>query len=257
MPAPNIIPMKHFKRAAVIALLIANAACNHQTTSREASNASGSDTVVMPQAGNGAQARVADSIPVPAGMTQLAQATGDLDKDGQPERVIVYDTKKQSDMGTERQVHIFKSAGSAWTLWHRSTGPVLPSDHGGMMGDPFQDLKIQNGCIVIDHFGGSRDKWAYTHRYRFQSGDWYLIGATVRFGAPCETWKDYDYNLSTGTVNATSETEVCDDEGNNQRTDKTAPYSFNKKPATLPRMDGFYPGDNEVKIPGKEDSFYY
>ena len=69
---------------------------------------------------------------------------------------------------------------------YKAIGGVLPSEHGGMMGDPFEGLSIDRKCIVIHHFGGSRDKWKYTHRFRNQNRDWELVGSTIQFGAVCD-----------------------------------------------------------------------
>jgi len=121
------------------------------------------------------------------------------------------------------------------------------------MGDPFEDVRIERGSIVIDHFGGSREKWNYTHRFRFQKGGFELIGASVRFGAPCDYWDHFDYNLSTGRIDIKMEKEDCDNEENN----KEKAFTFTEKKEKLPQMDGFYPGNNEVSHSESGASFYY
>ena len=47
-------------------------------------------------------------IQKPKSFKILEEIEGDLDKDGIPEKVIVYDTKKEIDLGTERQIYIYK-----------------------------------------------------------------------------------------------------------------------------------------------------
>lgn len=194
-------------------------------------------------------------LPAPAGFTKLKEADGDLDKDGIPEHIVVFDTKKETDFGTERQLYIYKKQGQRWKLWHKSTGVVLPSEHGGSIGDPFEGIEVQRGCLVIYHFGGTTSRWTYTHRYRFQHNNWYLIGATINVTNPnCH----YDYNLSTGNINA----DVCLDwkrDANAVGDDSFNCYSISFKylPGNVILMDGFEPGEHEVKIPGKDDSFYF
>ena len=198
----------------------------------------------------------ADNIMTPTGYKKLGQATGDLDKDGQAEQVIVFDTERNGEMGTERDIQIFRNTDDAWELWHTSIGAVLPSEGGGMMGDPFQEVNIENGCIVFSHFGGSRQKWNYIHRFRFQNGTWQLIGATMNYGAPCDSWENLDFNLSTGKINYEKETENCEDGEENRKTVKESKEFSHKLPA-LPNMDGFIPGENELKLTGMENIFYY
>ena len=199
-------------------------------------------------------------IPTPEAFTKLSEAVGNLDKDPTKEKVVVYDTPKETEMGTERQIHIYKADKDGWKLWHKSIGAVLPSQHGGMMGDPFEDISIERGAIVINHFGGSRQKWNYTHRFRRQNGEWQLIGATVNFGALCDYWEDFDYNLSTGKViyKKTEEEDKWNCDGESREGERvTSNQIFTKKLKTLPSMDGFYPGGTEVVLPEGKGSMFY
>ena len=182
----------------------------------------------------------------------LDEIEGDLDKDGVSEKVIVYDTEKETDFGTERQIYIYKKNNDKWKLWKKSIGAILPSQHGGMMGDPFEGIAIERNCIVINHFGGSRQKWNYTHRFRYQSGDFQLIGATVNFGSPCDYFFTFDYNLSNGKINYKKETEDCENENS-----KIEKKKMVRKLETLPTMNGFYPGNTELKFPKSKTTIFY
>ena len=201
------------------------------------------------------QAAPSGNLAAPAGFTKLGEATGDLDKDGTADMAVVFDTGVEGEIGTEREIHIFKQNNGNWELWHKSAGAVMGSQGGGVMGDPFQEVKIENGSLVINHFGGSRSKWTYTHRFRFQNGDWQLIGATSHAGAPCEYFEDVDYNLSTGKIIYTKEIENCDNEEEVKSIKETKDFVI--KAAKMPSMDGFNPGGNELKLPGLESSLYY
>lgn len=183
---------------------------------------------------------------------KLDSAMGDLDQDGVSEKVIVYDTEKVTDMGTERLIRVLKNKNGTWVLWYEAIGAVLPSLHGGMMGDPFEDLAIERNCIVIKHFGGSRHKWNYTHRYRFQHGAFELIGATIIYGSPCDYFETLDYNLSTGKILYSKETEDCDTQSSKMYKD-----GMILKPKNLPKMNGFYPGNNEIIFPKSLNSMFY
>ena len=83
-----------------------------------------------------------------------------------------------------------------------SDAAVLDSDEGGVFGDPFDDLSVDKGTVVISHYGGSRDRWNFTHRYRFQNGRWSLIGLTLGHTdtLDLEHYDSQDINLSTGAV---------------------------------------------------------
>lgn len=178
---------------------------------------------------------------IPNGHTLLTQTSGDLDKDEIDEKIIVLNNGIISDFGEERTILIFKADNGAWKMWERSTGAILPSKNGGMMGDPFQSIKVENGALVINHFGGSRIKWEYTHRFRFQNEKWELIGATSTSYAPCDEQQIFDYNLASGNVIYKDEKLTCSN-GENEKV-KAVRYetNFNYKKNSLPTLDDFDP----------------
>lgn len=188
---------------------------------------------------------------LPKGYEKIGEATGDLTKDGVPEKVLVLNTGKPGDMGDEREIRIYKVENNAWKLWHTSTGAVLSSESGGVFGDPFESIDIASGAIVIKHFGGSRQKWAYTHRFRYQNYTWELIGATIINTDPCEELESFDYNLSSGRVEYRLTKESCDDNGNILSSKTLVKEDFNYRMSSLPKMDGFIIGTVYAKHNGK------
>jgi hypothetical protein len=104
-----------------------------------------------------------------------------------------------------------------------SDDAVLDGDEGGAFGDPFESLALEKGAVVIIHYGGSRDRWGYTHRYRYQSGQWMLIG--LSFGSTdslnLEHFDKHDINLMTGAVDAGKK---GDDEGRSKRPEISGSY---------------------------------
>ncbi|WP_336758162.1 hypothetical protein [Aeromonas hydrophila] len=186
----------------------------------------------------------------------IGEAMGDLDKDGIDEKVIVLDTGLDGEIGTQRTLLIYKKKQDKWVLWHSSQGPILDSTHGGMMGDPFISVDIQRGAIVIDHFGGSRHKWSYIHRYRFNNKSWYLIGATINYGAPCEGFFEFDFNVTTGKATYKTYQDGCDNE------DISPNFKTEQRDISIPvtkpiEMDGFYPGSNKLDIKEIGKEIYY
>lgn len=153
----------------------------------------------------------AQSIPVPAGYTVFDTVTGDLDKDLVPELVVAYNTGPEIDYeSVPRELIIYKRSGKAWKEWKRSSQALYGSQDGGMMGDPYGGMEITNGVLHISQNGGSSWKWGFTDKYRYQNGDFYLIGYTSVDGKPCEYWMDVDFNISTGKMLVTKEYEECE-----------------------------------------------
>lgn len=194
-------------------------------------------------------------LEIPKGHTLLSQVSGDLNKDGVDEKIVVLNNGIISDFGEERTILIFKADNGAWKMWKRTTGAILPSENGGMMGDPFQSIGVENGALVINHFGGSRLKWEYTHRFRFQNNNWELIGAASVAYTPCEEEQTFDYNLSSGNVIYKDFELTC--KNGEKETIKAVNKSviFKDKKSQLPTLDGFDPS-SVYAVDSKTDKCY-
>lgn len=246
---------KTFILFAAAVLLLSACGGNQQEASTEAT-ATTTDTTATAAPEAAPDAATADTVAIPAGMTKLGEASGDLDKDGQAEAVAVFNTGKEDDGGKVRELHVYKKKDGNWDLWKKATGPVMGSESGGVMGDPFQEVKIENGAIVLTQSGGSRYKWTHTHSFRFQDNDWKLIGATYMTGTPCEQWETFDYNLSTGAINYELEKEDCSQSEDNPKVTKST-KTFTNKLKALPSMDGYSAGSNSVELKGTVETFNY
>ena len=63
---------------------------------------------------------------------------------------------------------------SAWT-----PEGVLCSGCGGAFGDPYAGLAFNKQVLTVKHFGGSNWKWTQNYTFRYQGGQWVLIGLTL------------------------------------------------------------------------------
>ncbi|WP_326983751.1 hypothetical protein VUJ46_04200 [Chryseobacterium sp. MYb264] len=179
-------------------------------------------------------------------------AYGNLDDDENDEAAAVYEMPNTDREDAEQVLAIYKKQDGKWKIIYQTSAPLLSSQSGGMMGNPFNGISIAKKCIVINHFGGSRDKWEYTHRYRFQHSDWYLIGASASFGAPCDKMVKFDYNISTGDATYQKTVENCD----NGEKKILQSQKLNKKIAP-PKMNDVIPGDSTFKFPNVKNEIYY
>jgi len=143
---------------------------------------------------------------VPPGWFILRQAKGDLNQDGQEDAALVVANKKEKDSDLREEdmprylLLLFKTT-DGYQLSASSDKAILLKRDGGMLGDPFQELKIERGAVVFNFYGGSRDRWGGLYRFRYQNGDWYLIGKTIDTGdTMLLTNSSDDYNLVTGLL---------------------------------------------------------
>lgn len=150
-------------------------------------------------------------LPIPDNYSVVDSVSGDLDKDSITELVVVYNMGPENDIdGVPRELIIYKLKNNKWTEWKKSDQALYGSRDGGMMGDPFGEIEIKNGILLISQNGGSSWKWGFTDKYRFQDGEFYLIGYSSFAGKLCEYWEDIDFNLSTGKMIIKKEYEECE-----------------------------------------------
>ncbi|OIQ37566.1 MAG: hypothetical protein BM555_00480 [Crocinitomix sp. MedPE-SWsnd] len=185
----------------------------------------------------------------------LSWADGDLDKDGVSEKVVVYSRDLEWESSAPRDLVIYKQTDGEWEEWVNTDNTIGRADEGGMMGDPFGGIAIKNGILEINHSGGSSWKWGNTHKYRFQDGDFYLIGYTGVYGKPCLYWEDRDYNLSTGDCTFTFEAEECEEYAAEEDYGPKREESFNHKMKNLPTLIDMREYSYTFQSPNGED-FY-
>jgi hypothetical protein len=103
---------------------------------------------------------------------------------------------------------------------------AMDTEEGGSFGDPFDDLKIENGVVVISHYGGGgANRWSVTERYRWRQNRWMLIGktyGTINILDLDEEGNAIDTNLSTGFVKRT-DANIFDQRGK-RKPPKTGDY---------------------------------
>lgn len=170
----------------------------------------------------------AQRLNIPENYVLIDSISGDLDNDGISELVVAYNTKPQLDYheNIQRELIIYKLKNSEWVVWKSSLQALYGSTEGGMMGDPFGEIKIENGILTITHQGGSSWKWYVIDKYRYQNEDFYLIGYTSNYGKPCEYFSTVDFNLSTGKLLYKKEFEKC--EGENETSKNELETFFEK-----------------------------
>ncbi|HEU0186250.1 MAG TPA: hypothetical protein VFS27_13095 [Blastocatellia bacterium] len=88
-----------------------------------------------------------------------------------------------------------------------SDAAVLDTEEGGWREDPFSELTINGGVVIIEQRGGGTMQITTTHCYRWQQNRWMLIGFTVtHIYGRADLYESYerDANLSIGLVETSS-----------------------------------------------------
>ncbi len=163
--------------------------------------------VVQPQINTAAQHSTTTPI-IPADAGILKKTEGDLNNDGLPDVVFVFNDEAES--GNEANLHSedvpnrilsiqFQKKGGKYEEVASSTSAIMCKTCGGLLGDPFEGVAIKKGVLIIDHYGGDHDRWGFTDTFRWQNGGFFLIGRTILTADNSLLISEKrDYNLVTG-----------------------------------------------------------
>lgn len=108
---------------------------------------------------------------IPAGFTILDSASGDINKDGIKDLVLVLRNNYENlNADTTRPLLLLQGNGARqYKLLERNDHVVLCMGCGGVHGDPYQGITIKNGYFSIEHFGGSGWRWTRIITFKFDA----------------------------------------------------------------------------------------
>lgn len=155
---------------------------------------------------------------------------GDLNKDGLADKVVVRENGQDSKNPYLLEI-FFKNTDGSYRKVIKSTKAVTPKfPNGGEINDvSLENLEIKNGLLI---FTNQLIRGNYVHKFRFQNGNFELIGFTEN-NASAGYIEYVDYNLSTG---------VKINKHIDYQTDKILMYKKTiEKLNTLPKLQDFEP----------------
>ncbi|PQA90331.1 hypothetical protein B0A69_20560 [Chryseobacterium shigense] len=199
---------------------------------------------------------------VPKGYQKIAEAKGDLDKDGKDETILIFNTDKKTNLDDRddflRSFFILKNRDGKLKIWKENNTVLFSSGMGFYSEDNAPpEISVKNNSLSITQIfnTNSRHTQTYKHTFRFQNGDFYLIGSHDRFEDTCDFNILNEINFSTGKVIVDEEYSSCDEE------EKVIPEDIHKELLhpfkTLIKMNNFRIGENKFKIPGLKKDIYY
>lgn len=120
---------------------------------------------------------------IPENFAILKSATGDLNQDGILDVALVLHQLGEDTIvpvGRDyvpRPLLLFlKNENGEYSLVTQNDKAVYCYDCGGIFGDPFYEVTIENGVFTIYHYGGSNWRWTrdLTFKYDKNEQDWFL-----------------------------------------------------------------------------------
>jgi hypothetical protein len=101
----------------------------------------------------------------------LDSASGDINKDGIRDLVMVLKNKLEENKDTETTRPLLLLVGNGkglYRLFARNDSVVLCKQCGGF-DDPYQGISIKKGVFSINHYGGLTWKWTRIITFRYNS----------------------------------------------------------------------------------------
>jgi hypothetical protein len=106
---------------------------------------------------------------IPVGYALLDSASGDMNKDGIRDVVLIL---KKKNEGTQNDVErplliLHGSKGKKYVLAAKNNKVVLCASCGGVFGDPYDKLVIKNNYFSVEHYGGSNWRWTRIMTFKY------------------------------------------------------------------------------------------
>ncbi|MBK9393143.1 MAG: hypothetical protein IPN40_04365 [Uliginosibacterium sp.] len=117
---------------------------------------------------------------IPAGSTLLDYIEADLNGDGTKDYAFILESSTSNPEAGERSLTIaVREADGALRAVKTNRKLVLCAQCGGVMGDPFNELRAEKNGFSVSHYGGSGWRWsnAFTFRYSGRDRSWQLTRA--------------------------------------------------------------------------------
>lgn len=106
---------------------------------------------------------------IPAGFSILDSASGDINKDGRKDLLVILKNNVEETNGdTTRPLIILTGSGTGlFDLSGRNDSVVLCKACGGVFGDPYAGMTVKNNFFSIEHYGGSNWRWTRIITFRY------------------------------------------------------------------------------------------
>lgn len=106
---------------------------------------------------------------IPAGYTILDSTSGDLNKDGYTDMVLILKNEKESTQNDlARPLFILHGTKSKkYILFSSNNKVVFCASCGGVFGDPYSRLVVKSNFFSVEHYGGSNWRWTRIITFKY------------------------------------------------------------------------------------------
>lgn len=185
---------------------------------------------------------------------KIAQATGDLDKDGIDEKIEIWNRAINTYNGLMREIRILKKEKSNWKLWKKYDNCIPPSKAGNK-GDAFSQIRIIKGVLNLEYIIDVEASWS--EKYRYQNNEFEMIGYSSKVSSLCNEFRYADFNLSTVKIIVKKEIEKCKENGDGGKITRILDETFHYKNLKINLNNRFSKEIEIISPKHKIEVFFY
>lgn len=136
---------------------------------------------------------------IPAGYESLDYITGDLNGDKKPDAILILKQHGEDSLGMEETqrpfILLIRQSDGKLKQVLRNDNVVMCRHCGGVFGDPYEGIQIDETGFSLLFYGGSSWRWGYDYRFAYKPTrkNWYLVKesqTSFQSGDPEHTTKD-------------------------------------------------------------------
>lgn len=183
-----LIHMKNFISIVLVCLILTTFSCNQNLRQKNGAGTNTDQTTFIEE-NTDRIGQEFDKLPneilefTPTNYSVLDIVSGDLNFDRINDYLLVLrkngeDTLSNIIDNPEKRplLILLRDQNNKLQLAKRNDNSVYCFDCGGMLGDPFVGVEINNDYFSVEHYGGSAWRWSRTITYKYskEDKDWYL-----------------------------------------------------------------------------------
>ena len=120
-----------------------------------------------------------ENLALPEHLSVLDVCEGDIGNDGTMDIVVILEFEEDYPISSDdymfavdhRVTCIFQDNGNeTFSCQAKNNALIMNKNTGGVYGDPYAGMTIQNGILTLSHYGGSSDRWGYDYRFDMYNG---------------------------------------------------------------------------------------
>ena len=140
-----------------------------------------------------------------SGYKLISVVTGDLNADSYSDLVVVVEHTPGDVKGTRTIYVLLQNLDGTYNVVEKNNNIIHGKEEGGIWGDPFQNIEINNGELNVYEYSGSNFRGVFSNQFKYIANDFILIHAQrIDYYTGTGRGLQTDFNFSDRSVKCSS-----------------------------------------------------